>query len=206
MLVLIVFIAPIRRSLVAKEPSQRESEQYAWLDRLRGLTKMCRLGPCCAPPSPIRGNRIKIARVNWGELRVWMPRLRLRTLMISVALVSILAAIPNWSGQNRKYRELAEKYKQIELITRERKDRLDHGGEYFFSPSGRYCILKPGQSSAGFAKDPDFQPTREKFGEYLDTIIAEFSALSEKYTRARWFPFLPVDPEPEIEWSDILNQ
>jgi hypothetical protein len=125
-----------------------------------------------------------------------------------VAVVTIRPAIPNWSGQNRKSSGLAEKYRQIALIARERKDRLVRGGEILFSARvGTPVLRQRVRLLAGqICQGPGLSPYTEKTREDLNDVIAAFSALTEKYARASGFRLLAVKSDvPEQEWFEILN-
>lgn len=104
-----------------------------------------------------------------------MPRFRIRTLMIAVAVVAVLtgAGVKWWrSALSHEYR-----WKAYVALHREEK----HGGHSFWYHAGpNAAYISEGGSQ--------LQP---------DPVLAEYYCrLRAKYERAARYPWFPVEPDP----------
>lgn len=125
-----------------------------------------------------------------------MPRFRIRTLMIAVAVVAVLTACA--AGAWRLNR-LSRYYRSQAAILSHAEKRATEGlkdqEEELASIAKRDPLAR--------AKLKDFEDVaRHCAGQYA-ALAEHAAALKLKYERAARYPWLPVEPDPpEPEWRD----
>jgi hypothetical protein len=96
------------------------------------------------------------------------PRIRLRTLMLAIALVTLLLWGAMTGARAYSYYRLATEYTYLERINRE------------MAIQGR--------------KDPATRRTIDAI--YGPNIAKHYAVLARKYRRAMWRPWIAIAPEP----------